>query len=65
MTANRRSAQWPLGLVDTNGNRLNQARVIVNPRESHSRSFDRRLRARAPYPRWPGGARLALNFSIK
>ena len=49
MTANRRSAQWPLGLVDTNGNRLNQARVIVNPRESHSRSFDQRLRARAPF----------------
>ena len=28
---------------------LNQARVIVNPRESHSRSFDQRLRARAPF----------------
>jgi len=49
MTANRRSAQWPLGLVDTNGNRLNQARVIVKPKESHSRSFDQRLRARAPF----------------
>src|SRR5215472_3368986 len=29
MTANRRSAQCPLGQVDTNGNRLNQARVVV------------------------------------